>query len=274
MHIFKGCFILLFSLLTNCFALAQTNVKVYSEETSDGFIVYADNSEYCPVTIEVNFDLKNVEIDTMHKTTFLIKENSKKTLLTTVKVIDKTKKSKFGYSYSSNLGNNLQTEYEEDFSYSLPFLKGNSFTLDQGYNGKFSHQNENSLDFKMPVGTPITAVREGVVVKIVQNNVLVCPKKECAKYNNFIIIYHNDGTFTEYTHLKKNGAKVKVGDKVTEGQIIACSGNTGWSSGPHLHLVIYLQRIKDRETLQTKFKTEDGTTSEILKENQTYSRNY
>lgn len=273
MHIFKGCFLPLF-LLSNYFAIAQTNIRVYSEETSEGFFVYADNSEFCPVTIDVTFQLKNMQIDTKEQATFLVKENSKKIVLTAVKVINKANPSKFSFTYSSNMGNHLQTDYAKEFSYALPFEKGNSFKLHQAYNGNFSHQNENALDFTMPVGTAITAIREGVVVKIIENNVLVCPKKECTKYNNFIIIYHSDGTFAEYTHIKKNGAIVKVGDKVNESQTIGSSGNTGWSSGPHLHLVVFLQKMKERKTLATKFKIGDGTTSEFLKENETYSKNY
>ena len=94
------------------------------------------------------------------------------------------------------------------------------------------------------------------------------------KYNNYVIIYHSDGTFAEYTHLKRNGVLANVGDKVTQGQVIASSGNTGFSSGPHLHLMVYLQKLKERQTIETKFKVGDGTKVEFLKEKETYSREY
>lgn len=270
----KSHVLLFLSLIIGLTATGQENVKVYSEQTKEGFAVYADNLEQCPVTVSVVFNLKNIKIESAEEATFLIKENSKKVLLTTAAAVDKYKQSKFGYTYSSTLGDASKTDYDNDFIYDLPFEKGNAFALHQGYNGSFSHQNENSLDFTMPVGTPITAIRGGIVVKLVENNVLVCPKEECAKYNNYVIIYHDDGTFAEYTHLKRNGVLVKIGDVVSQGQVIATSGNTGYSSGPHLHLMVYLQKLTDRQTIETKFKIGDGTSNAYLKEKETYSRDY
>ena len=126
----------------------------------------------------------------------------------------------------------------------------------------------------MPIGTPITAVRDGIVIRLVENNTQNCPREECGKFNNYLIIYHSDGTFAEYTHLKKNGVLVNAGDKVKQGQVIASSGNTGYSSGPHLHLMVFLDKTKKRETLPTKFKIGDGNTSIFLKEKETYTREY
>lgn len=274
MIVYKSSLILFAFLILNFTGYSQENVKVYSEKTADGYFVYADNPEYCPVTVVIDFKTTNINLNTEQQATYLIKENSKKVLLTTVTIADKFKPSKFGYTYSPSFGDANQTDYDKEYNYSLPFEQGSAFALHQGYNGNFSHQNVKALDFTMPVGTPITAIRDGIVIQLVEKNVLVCPKKECAKYNNYVIIYHSDGTFAEYTHLKRNGVLVNVGDKVSKGQVIASSGNTGYSSGPHLHLMVFLQKSKSRETLPTKFKIGDGTRVEFLKEKETYSREY
>lgn len=91
---------------------------------------------------------------------------------------------------------------------------------------------------------------------------------------NLIIIYHPDGTFAEYAHIKQNGSIVNIGDKVNQGEIIGYSGNVGWSTGPHLHLVVFLQKLNKRETLKTKFKTGNGDIIEYLGEKKEYIRNY
>ena len=51
-------------------------------------------------------------------------------------------------------------------------------------------------------------------------------------------ILHDDGTYAIYAHLNTNTIRVKPGDRVERGQYIADSGNTGYSSGPHLHFAV------------------------------------
>jgi len=81
--------------------------------------------------------------------------------------------------------------------------KDEAYVINQGYMGKSTHKGINALDFSMPLGTEILAVRSGVVVKVIQSNDKSCIQKECVKFNNLIIIYHKDGTFAEYVILKK-----------------------------------------------------------------------
>jgi len=152
--------------------------------------------------------------------------------------------------------------------------KDEAYVINQGYMGKSTHKGINALDFSMPLGTEILAVRSGVVVKVIQSNDKSCIQKECVKFNNLIIIYHKDGTFAEYVHIKKNGSKVKVGDLVTQDQLIGLSGNVGRTTGPHLHLEIFLQHIDKRNTLKTKFLTDEGSIPQFLREKETYSRKY
>lgn len=165
---------------------------------------------------------------------------------------------------------------DRNYQYDLPYKKGESYKVLQGYDGDFSHQNKYALDFDMPIGTPILAIRDGVVIKVVQEFNRGCASKKCAKYNNYVLIFHEDDTMASYSHLKQNGVKVKVGDLVKKGEVIGFSGNTGYSTAPHLHLecTFYNEFRKEKETIKTLFRTGDGNRIEYLYEGEAYRRDY
>ncbi len=267
----------LFAVLTfsviNTLTFAQKNIQVFNQKTDNGFIVLANNDEAFPVSISVDFDLTNL-ISSSPTNIFVIPANTKNDTLTKLIFEELNKTSSFSFKYKSFIGDVLNAKYNKDFVYELPFKKGNTFKLHQGYNGRFSHQGENALDFTMPVGTEIVATRDGIVIQVVDNNNEGCPRMSCMELNNYITILHNDGTYSKYVHLDFKGAKVKVGDTVVTGQLIALSGNTGFSSGPHLHFVCYLPSIENVITLETKFRIDDGSKSVYLQEGTYYTKYY
>ncbi len=260
--------------LVSIFCFGQDNFKLYYEETENGFVILADNDEYSPVSAQMDFRLENLKSSNGNNKVFVVPANVKRHIITDLTVVDRKKRIKLGYESSFNHGNHLQEDYDVDFKYYLPYGRDNTFWLSQGYNGKTSHQGENALDFKMPVGTKIYAARGGVVIDIEQSYSKSCVTEECAKYNNFILVYHDDGTFAEYTHIKKNGAEVNNGDQIKKGQFIGYSGDVGWATGPHLHFIVFFQRIKERVTLKTKFLTGNGKKAISLIEKNQYTRAY
>jgi murein DD-endopeptidase MepM/ murein hydrolase activator NlpD len=80
------------------------------------------------------------------------------------------------------------------------------------------------IDFSSPTGTPIYATGDGRVSK---------PKDGLAGYGKTVVIDHGYGYKSLYAHMSK--IAVKPGQRVTRGQIIGYVGNTGISTGPHLH---------------------------------------
>jgi len=122
----------------------------------------------------------------------------------------------------------------------LPFQYGFNIAASQTSNGFVSHNAGmlNAVDFPTPENTTIVAAISGIVVQVVENFSTGCPTSACENESNFIIIDHGDSTFAMYAHLTVNGSLVEVGDSVDAGQNIALSGNTGWSTGPHLHFEI------------------------------------
>jgi len=270
----KSILSFIYSLL--CFsAFAQQDIRVFFEKKNNCYILYADNSAFCPVTIALDMKLDNLSFSAGEKKSIVIPQKTEKFKLGELNVLYPSMPNKFSYNYRFSLGDINKVKYDEEYEYDLPFQKNKEYYLFQGYQGNFSHQNENALDFIMEEGTEITAARDGVVVKVVQSNSESCLKEECKKFTNYILIYHSDGTIANYSHLKQNGSKVLAGDIVKKGDVIGLSGNTGFSSGPHLHFsCLLLVDIEKVQTVRTKFRIDDGSKSEYLQEKRRYIKRY
>jgi len=264
----------IFLVFTISLCKAKHNVRIYPEKTDSGITIYADNHEFCHMSIKIDFNNVNLNIDGTNNKIYVIDAKKKRQLLVKLSISKNAKTYKLSYKSKAIYGNYNLKEYDIDYKYNLPYEKSNIFRVSQGYNGKSSHQNKNALDFSMPIGTKITSIRDGIVIKVVEENSKNCAREKCKKFNNSILIYHPDGTFAIYSHIKKNGAIVDIGDKVTKGQVIGYSGNVGFSSGPHLHLSVFKQNFKKRQTLKTKFKIGNGDDAEYLIEKNKYIRNY
>lgn len=91
----------------------------------------------------------------------------------------------------------------------------------------------NGIDFRASVGTNIKTVLSGTVTAI-GNTDLACPG---ASYGKWVLVRHNNGLSSLYGHLSL--IKVSEGQVVVTGDVIGYSGNTGYSTGPHLHLTVY-----------------------------------
>ncbi|MBM7063351.1 peptidoglycan DD-metalloendopeptidase family protein [Pseudomonas sp. UL073] len=124
----------------------------------------------------------------------------------------------------------------QDYAYPLPW-RGGPFRLTQGANGKYSHftpKGRYAMDIAMPEGTPIVAARGGVVVKTENGQY----GRGTNPSGNYVRVLHDDGTMGVYLHLKRGSVLVEEGQRISVGMPLARSGNTGNSSGPHLHFVV------------------------------------
>lgn len=147
---------------------------------------------------------------------------------------------------------------DTSYVYGLPYESGTAHRIIQGYFGPFSHKERAALDFKMPRGTKIVAIREGVVVRVKEDGDRGGWNKKYRPYGNNIVIQHPDGTRAGYWHLQFNGALVNVGDTVQKGQVIALSGKTGYTATPHLHLLVWRSDRGNWQQVGTRFQTSKG----------------
>lgn len=129
----------------------------------------------------------------------------------------------------------------EAADFAIPFKSDYPKKISQAFGGKFSHSDLDNLyaiDIAMPEGTLITAAKSGTVVAIEQRNIASGNSKSLTTKSNYISIQHRDGTVAEYMHLRWASIRPRLGSFVRTGQIIAQSGNVGYTTGPHLHFVI------------------------------------
>ncbi|KRG66155.1 hypothetical protein ABB27_14120 [Stenotrophomonas terrae] len=118
----------------------------------------------------------------------------------------------------------------QDHLYLVP-VQSASVQVSQAFAGHYSHtdaQNLYAVDFPLAEGTPVRAARGGRVMQVVDSR----------EQGSLLRILHGDGSMALYAHLQAASAQVRPGQTVEAGQTIALSGNTGHSSGPHLHFVL------------------------------------
>lgn len=97
----------------------------------------------------------------------------------------------------------------------------------------YSGRGHNGVDFGIPTGTNIKSAAGGIV-KGVGDTDRACPN---ASYGKWVLVEHNNGLSTLYAHLSQ--PTVSTGDTLSRGEVLGYSGNTGYSTGPHLHFTVY-----------------------------------
>jgi murein DD-endopeptidase MepM/ murein hydrolase activator NlpD len=119
--------------------------------------------------------------------------------------------------------------------YILPFRPGRAFLIwrtTSHYAPGNGGVGLYAIDIEMPVGTPLVAVRAGTVVAVRDS---FADGNDTDLQENYVMIRHSDSTVARYIHLTRRGARVRVGEVVSQGQLVALSGNSGQTGGPHLH---------------------------------------
>jgi murein DD-endopeptidase MepM/ murein hydrolase activator NlpD len=158
----------------------------------------------------------------------------------------------------------IDADHDDDYLYRLPYGTDVSFPIIQGYDARLSHRGAErfTLDFGMPVGTAVHAARDGVVVLVEDSHDTGCAREECGRLANFVVVLHSDGTTGEYFHLERGSVQHRVGDRVARGQQLARSGDTGFSTAPHLHFGVYrTSRDRGTESLAVRFQTRGGVSA-------------
>jgi len=150
----------------------------------------------------------------------------------------------------------------DDLDFYPPFALGERFPISQGIDDARTHTDAGSryaVDIVMPEGTPVLAARGGMVMEVEEDfHETGRQEQRFLPRANYVRILHADGSMAQYAHLQPNSAQVRPGQQVEAGRWIGNSGNTGYSSGPHLHFVVQLNVGMALESLPFRFKTAGG----------------
>ncbi len=264
----KNVFGILFFLLSNISVMAQSAdmLHIYHEELPEGdFAFYADNSQIVPLFLHLEFEtLIGLEANISLPLERVIPAQAQKIELFRLSRLPDANRYSFRY-VTNYVRGNPDAQPDPDVLYLFPFEHGTKHQVTQGANGSFTHFGENqyAIDFDLDEGEPIYAARDGLVVEVKQDSSIGGPSARYTGHANFVLIMHEDGTFGNYVHLQQNGALVTVGQQVEAGQRIGLSGNTGRSSGPHLHFDVRVPTREGRmQSIPIRFAGLDGQATE------------
>lgn len=243
MRLFRS---LIYLLLISCsgeLTKDSTSLKPYNKPSyihykisEDSIVVSTENTFKVPVHLTIDSDaLSAQQIHTIQPSDTVV-------LLRFARQKIDTNAIGKNFLFRRYYGDPTLQRYDTLYKYQIPITRGKNYKILQGYNGSYSHNKPSSryaIDIAMPIGDTIVAARDGIVLKVVEKYKEGGRDKRYYDYANSLLVYHKDGTFAQYVHLDYMGVLVEKGDRIREGQAVALSGNTGWSTRPHLHFSVY-----------------------------------
>lgn len=237
-------------------ASAVGGVRVVDESTDDGLALFVENKNLAAITMTVTVTGENAT-PTQPMPLILTCRGRGRFPLVELKASPGAESYgyKIRYDWQFGLGG---ARHDDAVVYELPFASGKEYRVDQGPGGSFTHtgNNEHAIDFGMPEGTPVHAARDGMVEVVVDRFDRGGTDPSFRDSVNMILVRHSDGTYGEYVHLKRGGARVKPGQKVKARQLLGYSGNTGYTQGPHLHFAVFSPTDgTTRDTIPIRFRT-------------------
>lgn len=243
-----------------------SSIETENDETS----VYLQAKNLIPgthITVYTAIEGSNIETEPQSPISIVLNDPEKKKVLTFKKKENAETPVSLAVLTVAYYGN-LSAIHDDTYVYTLPY-EGKSW-ISVGYNSGEEHKGGGaySLDFVLPEGTPLLAARDGIVVETEDKFTEGRRDPKLIDKANRIVIEHSDGTVAIYGHLKAKGVFVKPGEKVVAGQKIGLSGDTGFSTGPHLHFEVYKpEEHRKKKSFATIFKTESEEKEYLSEEN-------
>jgi len=230
------------------------------QQEGDRYLAWADNTLAGPIEVRLDFNHSNNIIGSPLLPASATLDPRGSAVISVLSAQDPGRGGDFELSMRSVPGD--PRARPQNVEYLLP-LRQQQFRIDQGYGGHFSHsepEHRYALDFAADIGTPVLAARDGTVMQVESDfDKAGLNLEKFGDRANFVRILHDDGTMALYAHLKgDDGVMVRVGQRVRAGQQIGLSGNTGFSTGPHLHFTVQVNRGMRLESIPVRMTGPQG----------------
>ena len=257
--------------LSFCFAFFLSNsgysqmIKVSAERDDDGnVLINASNADVIPYTLVFDFSgLQNLSGGAS-----TVVSNPGNSRVATLKRINANQGTNYSYTYSYVKGN-IYAKSKIDPVYLIPLPEGISVQaqamrsleqrIKEDQNTTFT-----GVSFRFSEPSPILAPRKGIVSAMDMSHNPENKNLAFSANENMIELYHEDGTFTRITVLRAGSEKVKIGQTVLPGQILAESGGENYENGRHVRVVNFRYEKESSGKFQSvifpvKYALSDGT---------------
>lgn len=250
----------------------KPQVNLFQRNDANGVTLIAQNTYYGPVQIAFRVHpIENVSPDTKRSGLAVLPPRSQTELVLVGKSVEQVEL-RFDSEFQFIPGQ-PGAEHHPDQPYRLPYALSTSVRVSQAYPAVKTHADRSSqyaIDFVMPVGTDVFAARDGVVLEVASDFFESGTDIEVdGPRANIVRVLHDDGTMALYVHLNWNTIRVVPGQRVRRGEYLADSGNTGFTTGPHLHFVVQRNEGGSLVALPLEFAGPSGP--ETLVTGQTYT---
>jgi murein DD-endopeptidase MepM/ murein hydrolase activator NlpD len=239
----------------NARSLSRSPVARAREANMDGiFSFYLRNRLHAPVTLDVELAEARSAIVEMISPPHLTIGPLESVEVARVRGFNLLDSGEAIFLHTAVIGD-PKAKHDDRVTYAWPFPRGAKARLSQGPRGPTHHDMGSlyAIDLAVPEGTPVLAARAGTVVFLESR--YFESGMDRVKYlsrSNQVRILHDDGSMASYAHLYPQSIDLEPGQRVEVGQRIGLSGNTGYSSGPHLHFVVMVHR--DMQMVSVPFR--------------------